>query len=454
MATVNYYLDKAFSDDRISEIKDKSLAREILSTKRQIYLNLSSSGKRIKIYTKKRIEQRFWDQNKQRVDANKYKPNGTEFNKWLTDLQEDVEAVAERNELLSKLTTKAELEEVLSRHIIEVIKEENFEDQFTEFLTQHKTGDGNSIRENTKKKYNGLKKHLVNFSESEKIKLDVRIFDKGFVLNFKDYLTEEIEVNGEIVKKKQNDNTVSKYIKAIKPLIRYYINKGLIKPYPLNEIKSIERDGEIYVLPINQVIELQKKELTKQSLIHARDFFCFMCWTGQRYEEYRKLRHEDFSENDKGEKEWKLITTKTNTSVTVPIFEYAQDILDKYSESPFPLPQLSNQKLNEYLKDLGEVAELNFQVKIVKYFDGKKVEENVPFYKVLTTHVARKSFITNALILDVPERVVKEISGHKDEKSFRRYVQLAESYKSRHLQKAFNKDNISKYLKDENNLKS
>jgi len=70
----------------------------------------------------------------------------------------------------------------------------------------------------------------------------------------------------------------------------------------------------------------------------------------------------------------------------------------------------------------------------------------VPFYEVLTSHVGRKSYITNSLILGVPERVVKEVSGHKDEKSFRRYVQLAESYKSQVIRKAFSKENIRKIL--------
>jgi len=64
----------------------------------------------------------------------------------------------------------------------------------------------------------------------------------------------------------------------------------------------------------------------------------------------------------------------------------------------------------------------------------------------MTSHVGRKSYITNSLILGVPERVVKEVSGHKDEKSFNRYVKLAENYKSQVIRKAFSKENIVKIL--------
>jgi len=59
----------------------------------------------------------------------------------------------------------------------------------------------------------------------------------------------------------------------------------------------------------------------------------------------------------------------------------------------------------------------------------------------MTSHVGRKSYITNSLILGVPERVVKE-----DEKSFNRYVKLAENYKSQVIRKAFSKENIVKIL--------
>jgi integrase len=73
-------------------------------------------------------------------------------------------------------------------------------------------------------------------------------------------------------------------------------------------------------------------------------------------------------------------------------------------------------------------------------------QDKVFFYDVLTTHVGRKSYITNSLILGVPERVVKEVSGHKDEKSFNRYVKLADKYKSQVIRKAYSKENIQRIL--------
>jgi hypothetical protein len=47
-------------------------------------LTLSDLGKRIQIYTKRRVSQYEWDKEAQLVDCRKNKLNGTELNDWLT----------------------------------------------------------------------------------------------------------------------------------------------------------------------------------------------------------------------------------------------------------------------------------------------------------------------------------------------------------------------------------
>jgi hypothetical protein len=68
-----------------------------------------------------------------------------------------------------------------------------------------------------------------------------------------------------------------------------------------------------------------------------------------------------------------------------------------------------------------------------------------PLYSIISSHIARKSFITNALILGMSETEVKTVSGHKDDRSFRRYVQIANHAKKRVVQ-VFSRENIEKYL--------
>ena len=326
MVTINYYLKGTISDKNIEELqkaKDPSL-NKTLRTPRQVYLTVSGLGKRIQIYTKRRISQYEWDKEMQQVDCRKNKVNGTELNNWLMLFKQAVTKQNSANESTGKTTTITDLRNIMDSITPTGAKKItfSFQDHFERFLKEHKTGKGHSKKDQTIQKYNTFNAHLIKFAEKKKIRLQIEVIDGVFLSSFKDYLVKDLKLG---------DNTVGKYIKAAKTLIRFYINAGLIKPFNYTEIKSVEKEGEIY--------------------------------------------------------------TKT-----------------------------------------------------LEFHDGVRKEEYVPFYKVLTTHVARKSYITNSLIIGVPERVVKEVSGHKSEKDFRRYVNLANSYKDEMIRKSYSVENISKYL--------
>ncbi len=193
---------------------------------------------------------------------------------------------------------------------------------------------------------------------------------------------------------------------------------------------------------------MQNKNIKILRLAQVRDVFCFMCWTGQRHSDIENLTWQDINKNENEEIVWDLTTVKTLTRIQVPIIDYAYEIIQKYKDSEKPLPQYSNQKINEYLKELGKYMNWNWMVKKIRYYDGRPKEKSAPFYEALTTHVGRKSYITNSLILGIPERIVKEVSGHKDDKSFSRYVKLAESFKSRIIREKFSESNIKKVIQD------
>lgn len=439
MATVNFYLKGAFSKQKIDELEktDKELLKEQMYKPRQIFLKLSISGERLQIYTKKRIAQYYWNGIKQEVDCKKYKNNGVQLNEWLFTLKSDVLKLAEDYELKGVRLNTNDLKRILDAKILNKPTVSNFEDYFEKFISRQKNSEGHSLKPNTIKKYKGFYSHLLAFSSYKNFKLEISRFDKEFLVEFKDFL---------VSIQKLSDNTVAKYVKAAKTFIKFYIQEGLIQAFDLTQVKSNEREGEVYVLPIKQVIELQEFKIKNETLNKVRDIFCFMCWTGQRYSDIANFKRKDIVINPNGEKVWKLITTKTNESITVPIISYAEKILDNYKNAHTPLPVMSNQKMNKHLKELGKQMGYESLIKIVKYFDGRKKEIHVPFHEILTTHVARKSYITNSLILGVPERVVREVSGHKDEKSFRRYVNLAETYKTNIINTAYSLENIAKFL--------
>lgn len=440
MASVNYYLKGAISKKWIEELKktgDTESLNESLNKPLQIFLKLSTRGRRIQVYIKRRIAQKYWNSSKQEYNPRRYRDNCAAKNAWLRELKTEVTELADDNERNSKITTSQEIKEILANKILNKPVKESLEELFNSFLKEHKKNDGNPIMERTKEKYLNAYNHLNNYSKSYNIKIEIESINKDFLQGFKEYL-------GQI--KGLTDNTIGKIIKAIKSFLNHYTKKGIIKNIDFSDVKTIFKDGEIYVLPIDKVLELQYADVKTKKMEKVRDVFCFMCWTGQRYSDIIKISHNDIVEYSNNEKVWKLITNKTQERISVPIIQYAEEILDRYKNFETPIPIISNQKINIYLKDLGKLVKFNWPVKISRYYEGVLHQEQVPFYKVLSTHVGRKSYITNSLILGVPERVVKDVSGHKNEKSFNRYVKLAETYKSQVIRHAFSKDNIIKVL--------
>lgn len=440
MASVNYYLKGAISEKHIEELRkneDTEFLNEILSQPLQIFLKLSTQGRRIQVYIKRRIAQKYWNSSKQEYNPRRYRDNCAAKNAWLRELKTEVAELADKNERNGIITTNREIKEILANKIVSKPVKESFEELLYSFLKEHKKNDGNPLNESTKKKYMVVYKNLKDYSESYHIKLEIGRINEDYLQDFREYLT---KVKG------LTDNTVVTNLKVIKTFLRHYMKRGIVKNIDFSEVKTIEKEGEIYVLPIDRVLELQYADIENERLQRVRDVFCFMCWTGQRYSDIAKINHNDIVEKADGEKDWNLITSKTQSRISVPIVQFAQEILDKYKDFETPIPIYSNQKINDYLKELGKLVKFDWSVKSSKFFEGVLHQKQVPFYKVLTTHVGRKSYITNSLILGVPERVVKEVSGHRDENSFRRYVKLAESYKSQVIRKAFSKDNIRKIL--------
>jgi len=87
-------------------------------------------------------------------------------------------------------------------------------------------------------------------------------------------------------------------------------------------------------------------------------------------------------------------------------------------------PSISNQKMNEYLKKIGEMAELNDDVITSQTKGTLRVETKSKKYELITTHTARRSFATNLYFSGFPAILILKITGHKTEKVFLRYIKM------------------------------
>ncbi|MCJ8165455.1 site-specific integrase [Pontibacter sp. E15-1] len=393
--TLNYYLDKPKSEADTA-----------------IYLFLRIGKQTIKIKSSQYIHPRHWN-TKADKHGNHVKRSYTghvEFNGWLDGFKKDIHQIYNQKTSSSAVTIP-ELRQAVQGFLEkkEPTQSTGFFEHFQNFIDINKT----QRRPATVAKYKVVKKHLENFCTDKRYPIAFDNIDLHFFDLFKSYAVGTLH---------HTDNTLWKDFAIIKTFMNWALDRGLHQNLAYNKFKAPQKEVEIIYLTEAELMRLYDLNLKAGSTMSkVRDVFCFGCFTGQRYSDIANLRRNDI----KGDR-WVLRTVKTDRSHQVPLNAFALAILDKYEDAARPLPVMSNQKTNEYLKQLGELAEINDPTTLTKRRGSEKLVNTQPKHKFMSTHTARRTFITLSLEKGMRPEVVMRISGHSNYSSFKKYIKISE----------------------------
>ena len=159
-------------------------------------------------------------------------------------------------------------------------------------------------------------------------------------------------------------NTAAKPLKYLKKGVRQAQCLGLISNDPFQSFKiKTERTDRGY-LTEDELLRMGAHEMPSKRLGVVRDAFLFSCFTGLSYGDVCKLTTNEFK--CEGNDVW-LITkrNKTGIDVRLPLMDVPLRIFNKYvenrvSERIFPL--MSNQKVNDYLKEIAAICGIEQRV--------------------------------------------------------------------------------------------
>lgn len=267
--------------------------------------------------------------------------------------------------------------------------------------------------------YKSLKSHLQAFEASKRKKVTFDKIDYAFFLDFQNFL-----INN---RTKRNPNglgnvTIAKQLSTLKTFLNYARMQGIEVPDKYKDFKIKKESLEVLALTNDEFETLFNLDLSKnKKLDHVRDVFCFSCATGFRYSDLAQLKREHIKAE-----EIRLTITKTKQKLAVPLNPYSQSILDKYAVRHQPLPVISNQKMNEYIKELCKKADINDPVQIVRFRGARREERTYPKYELIRVHTGRKTFATLSLEKGMSAEEVMKIGGWKSYASFARYVNITE----------------------------
>lgn len=371
-----------------------------------------------------KVTEKHWRVKEQRIKPNlkneEYN-NHIEFNKKLDDLDNKVKEVF-RYIYSNDLKPSKELIE--SKMNGEVINHtHSFFDSFEEYLEISKS----SKAANTIKNYTTCKNFLKNYEDFSGTKLHFEMINYQFYEEFRDYCFGE---------KDTLNNYFGKLISTLKTFMDWAFNRNYTTNIQYKKFEAVQDDIDIICLTIEELLHLYSYDFKSDRLKHVRDIFCFGCFTGYRFSDIFDLKVSNIFENHIKKT---LVKTQTIDHIT-PLTPYSKNILFKYKGTIHePLPVISSQKFNEYIKECCEVAEINTPTTITRYVGKKKIEKTVPKHKLISSHTARKTFITSSLVLGMSEVAVKKISNHKKDEHFRKYVNVAQSYINDEMDKGWGK---------------
>ena len=364
-----------------------------------------------------------WQNNRVKANTKKEKYYGYDLiNEKLSEIEskiQDISLFFRANKI--KVTKELFIEKFDSVEEVKTSFEHDFFSCFDEYIEKGKlTKTPNTIKGQTT-----VKNYLEAFSKDTNSAI---AFDKMDDVFFDSLMSYSYQT------RKIKQNYFAKIIKVLKSFLSWAVEKNYTQNRDFEKFKATEHDIDIIFLTFEELMHLYNFQFESDRLSHARDFYCMGCFTGLRFSDLEKLHLANITDEH-----IILSIQKTKTqNHAIKLNKFAKAILDKYKGTIYePLPRISSQKFNEYIKECCELAEINQLFTIHWFVGNKKKSLTQPKYKFITSHTARKTFITNSLLLGMEPKAIKKIANIKKDAVLDKYMKVTEAFTDEQMDKAW-----------------
>ncbi|HTN08848.1 site-specific integrase [Agriterribacter sp.] len=362
-----------------------------------------------------------------------------DINNRIAVLREDVKKIQQRFELDNVPYSAENITEAL-REMKSTTKKERTGDYIADFIKQFVKDSTGSHKVRTLQVYNGLATHITAYEKTCGKRATFEKLDIPFLRGFVGYLSEPKVITLVSGKKRNvkgmNNITIAKQISTLKTLLKYARTQYKIDvnaTYQDFKVARKDSNFEVVTLTNDEFLKLYNIDLSENKrLDRVRDVFCFACATGLRYSDLQQLKREHIRHNT-----IKMTASKTGQRLEIPLNPFSFAILAKYKGLHKPLPVISGQKTNQFLKELGKKAEINTPIEKVREYGVRKKSITYEKWQLLSIHVGRKTFTTLSLEKGIAPQEVMALTGHTTYKAFKRYVDVTNDRKKLVMAKAW-----------------
>lgn len=383
-----------------------------------IYLAVSYEGQRFRYSIGQKIHPSFWIPETERVETFDDLPAYVYLNEHLDTIESFVRAIQRNckneNISLSNPLLKQELDKRFKKQKKQKV---TFLEFIEQFIQQSKT----RKKLPTIKVYKNTLTHLKDFQTHQNIELRFEHINMNFYNTFVDYLKQH---------KKLTHNTIGKHIKDLRVFLgAAHEQKISNNTIFLNKNFKILKESKIHVYltqtELSQLFEFDASAYPKLEIV--RDLFLLSALTGLHFKTLYQFTTKELQQ------ETLQFINKHQQVITLPIHWMVATILQKYN---YQLPDFPNvQTFNKQIKEVVKLAGIHQLIQYTTIESGKRLNKAIPKNQLITTHIARLSFFTNAYLEGITPFILRQISGHASDKAFLQYIHQSNHAASTQLKK-------------------
>lgn len=263
-----------------------------------------------------------------------------------------------------------------------------------------------STTPNTWRTYQTLESCITRFTDQKKRKEKyLTDLTPEYIEQFQKWMIECEYTNGHI----------AKMVKMLRTVIRKLVPAEVWNQTKPPQAKPAD---QIYLTPA-EIHAIENLDIPADNFLHRiRDMFLIGCYTGLRFSDWKQVGRSRI-QTVNGIEILTISQTKTKNPTTLPVTTKLKAIIDRY---PDGIPGITSQGINRSIKKLGRMAGLTQIITITEYRAGRPNLLHLPKWELMSTHTARRSFATNALLAGIPMTEVMKFTGHKNITAFMQYI--------------------------------
>lgn len=231
-------------------------------------------------------------------------------------------------------------------------------------------------------------------------------------------------------------NTIVSKLRKFRAVCYWAKRKGLAAECPFGD-GGFAIKQEVYGTPITltmpEIERIYKTEMPTERLSTQRDIFVFQCYVGQRISDLRRMTHTNILQTPSGlclQYVQNKVRKDNPRTTTVPLSKTATEIIEKYRGLPGGqiLPFIAEQNYNYAIKDVLRIAGIDRLVPVLNTSTFK--EEYRPLWETASSHLARRTFISNVYEVTQEERLTISLTGHAEgSRALSRYIHITDDTK-------------------------